>query len=205
MKKGFLVRIKKSNFEGNNYVGNFSHIVNSYFGFNSYCGSRCSLVNTKVGRYTSIASKVEVVFGKHPTSKWVSTHPSFYSTSAPTGLSYTKENRFEENSYAIPGYFVNVGNDVWIGHDVKLMEGITIGDGAIIATGAVVSSDVPPYSIVGGIPSKIIKRRFSEEEIQFLLNLRWWEKDSVWIKEHANLFDDVAKMRDELMGNVLND
>ena len=72
-----------------------------------------------------------------------------------------------------------IGSDVWIGYEAVVMAGVTIGDGAIIGTRAVVTKDVPPYTIVGGIPAKPIRKRFSEETVQALLDLRWWD----WPKE----------------------
>ena len=68
-----------------------------------------------------------------------------------------------------------IGNDVWIGYEAVVMAGVTIGDGAIIGTRAVVTKDVPPYMIVGGIPARPIKKRFSEETIEKLLDLQWWD------------------------------
>ncbi|HBH3645818.1 TPA: CatB-related O-acetyltransferase, partial [Clostridioides difficile] len=68
-----------------------------------------------------------------------------------------------------------IGNDVWIGYDSIIMSGIHIGDGAIIGTRAVVTNDVPPYSIVGGVPAKIIKKRFNNDTISKLLKIKWWD------------------------------
>lgn len=68
-----------------------------------------------------------------------------------------------------------IGSDVWIGYEAVILAGVTIGDGAIIAARAVVTKDVPPYTIVGGVPAKAIRRRFPEETIQRLLELRWWD------------------------------
>ena len=68
-----------------------------------------------------------------------------------------------------------IGNDVWIGYEAVVMAGVTIGDGAIIGTRAVVTKDVPPYMIVGGIPARPIKKRFSEETIEKVLDLQWWD------------------------------
>lgn len=72
-----------------------------------------------------------------------------------------------------------VGNDVWIGYEAVILAGVTIGDGAIIGARAVVTKDVPPYTIVGGIPAKQIRKRFNEETIDILLKLKWWD----WSKE----------------------
>lgn len=68
-----------------------------------------------------------------------------------------------------------VGNDVWLGYNATIMPGIKIGDGAIIASNAVVTKDVEPYSIIGGNPGQLIKKRFDENTISFLLNLKWWD------------------------------
>lgn len=68
-----------------------------------------------------------------------------------------------------------IGNDVWIGYEAVILSGVTIGDGAIIGTRAVVTKDVPPYTIVGGVPAKIIRKRFNDETISILMNLRWWD------------------------------
>lgn len=70
---------------------------------------------------------------------------------------------------------ITIGNDVWIGFEAAILAGVTIGDGAIIGTRAVVTADVPPYTIVGGIPAKPIRKRFSDDVIAALLELRWWD------------------------------
>lgn len=70
---------------------------------------------------------------------------------------------------------INIGNDVWIGYEAVILAGVTVGDGAVIGTRAVVTKDVPPYTVVGGVPAKPIKRRFSEERIDQLLKMRWWD------------------------------
>lgn len=67
-----------------------------------------------------------------------------------------------------------IGNDVWIGYDAVIMAGVRIGDGAIIGTRAVVTKDVEPYSIVGGVPAKEIRKRFPPEVIKKLMELQWW-------------------------------
>ena len=64
---------------------------------------------------------------------------------------------------------------MWVGYGAVILAGVTVGDGAIIGTRAVVTKDVPPYTIVGGIPAKPIRKRFSEDTIAALLELRWWD------------------------------
>lgn len=68
-----------------------------------------------------------------------------------------------------------LGNDVWVGYEAVIMSGVTIGNGAIIGTRAVVTKDVPPYTIVGGVPAKPIRKRFDDDTIRALENLRWWD------------------------------
>ena len=77
-----------------------------------------------------------------------------------------------------------IGNDVWIGYDAVILSGVTIGDGAIIGTRAVVTKDIPPYTIVGGVPARQIRRRFDEETVKRLLELKWWDWADERIKEN---------------------
>ncbi|MBC5581693.1 CatB-related O-acetyltransferase [Anaerofilum sp. BX8] len=79
-----------------------------------------------------------------------------------------------------------IGNDVWIGYEAVIMSGVTIGDGAIIGAHAVVSKDVPPYTIVGGIPAKPIRKRFSDEVVSSLLEIKWWEWSDERIRENIS-------------------
>ena len=76
-----------------------------------------------------------------------------------------------------------VGNDVWIGYEAVILAGVTVGDGAIIGTRAVVTKDVPPYTIVGGVPAKPIRLRFSQDKIDRLLALKWWDWPSKKISD----------------------
>jgi len=77
-----------------------------------------------------------------------------------------------------------IGNDVWIGYEAVILSGVTIGDGAIIGTRAVVTKDVPPYMIVGGVPAKPIRKRFSDNLISELLKLQWWNWSENKIKKN---------------------
>lgn len=77
-----------------------------------------------------------------------------------------------------------IGNDVWIGYEAVIMAGVTIGDGAVIATRSVVTKDVEPYTIVGGVPAKPIKKRFDDETVNSLLEIKWWDWDKEKIMEN---------------------
>lgn len=79
-----------------------------------------------------------------------------------------------------------IGNDVWIGYEAVILAGVTVGDGAIIGTRAVVTKDVPPYTIVGGVPAKPIRKRFPDDTIADLLALRWWDWPEERIAAHLN-------------------
>ncbi|GLB52483.1 Vat family streptogramin A O-acetyltransferase [Neptunitalea chrysea] len=92
-----------------------------------------------------------------------------------------------------------IGNDVWIGHNATIMPGVTIGDGAIIATNATVTKDVAPYTIVGGNPAKEVKKRFSNEVIELLLQVEWWNWDVAKITKNLHTltsanFDELKKI-----------
>ena len=84
-----------------------------------------------------------------------------------------------------------IGNDVWIGQNVTIMPGVKIGDGAIIAANSTVVKSVEPYTIYGGNPAKYIKKRFSDEKIEFLLKLQWWN----WDEE--KIFNNLEKLTSE--------
>ena len=79
-----------------------------------------------------------------------------------------------------------IGNDVWIGYEAVILSGVTIGDGAVIGARAVVTKDVPPYTIVGGVPAGIIRKRFSDDVISALLNMKWWNWPGEKIRKHSS-------------------
>ena len=83
---------------------------------------------------------------------------------------------------------VVIGNDVWIGARATILSGVTVGDGAVIGAGALVAKDVPPYAIVGGVPARLIKYRFSSEIINELLEIKWWDWDSKKLTQNIDDF-----------------
>lgn len=176
-------------FEGNNKIGSGT-FFSGKMGYGSYMGLRNNIC-ADIGRYCSIGSDVKTINGFHPVSEYVSTHPAFFSTKKQAGFTFVKEDSFCECKD-----IVSVGNDVWIGDSAVIFAGVKIGDGAIVAAGAVVTKDVAPYTVVGGVPAKEIKKRFSDEDIGFLLKLEWWNKPTKWISENADKFSCIEKIKD---------
>ncbi len=175
-----------SSFTSDSTIGKHSHILtgaiinHSHIGNYTYCSRNVLIQNTSIGNYCSIAHDVVMGLGAHPLHLF-STSTLFYKTHNTLGVKFVNENlNFEEYKP------IKVGNDVWIGTRVIIMDGVTIGDGAVIAAGAVVTKNVPPYAIVGGIPAKTIKHRFSMGKINRLINSKWWELDLNEIKEKIN-------------------
>jgi acetyltransferase-like isoleucine patch superfamily enzyme len=185
-----------SNFEGMNKIYANTHFSGD-MGFGSYIGPNSSLA-AKIERFTSIASFVRCNHGRHPMSKpFVTTCPAFYSLLKQNGNTFIAKQCYEEHIFADreKKYSLIIGNDCWIGEGVFIVGGITIGDGAVVLAHAVVTKNVPPYAIVGGVPAKILKYRYDEETIKFLLDLKWWNKDISWLKRNADLLCNMDKLR----------
>lgn len=121
----------------------------------------------KVGRYCSVGSGLTIMGADHYPD-WISTSPKFYTPE------YHSDD-FEHTDLLRSSRNIEIGNDVWIGSGVTLKRNLKIGDGAIIATGSIVTRDVLPFQIVGGVPAKVIKMRFSEELVSRIQNLSWWD------------------------------
>lgn len=164
----------------NVFIGRETQMIDSSIDDFSYINSDSIIKNCKIGKFCSIGMGVKISLGKHPVN-FISTHPVFYSNNKPFET-------FADNNYFTEFESVQIGNDVWIGDDVFIPGGVIIGDGAVIAAKSVVTKDVEPYAIVGGIPAKLIKYRFSQSEISKLLEIKWWERDKEWLKMNFEKF-----------------
>lgn len=177
-------------------------VTNSTMSDFSYIGRNSRLIHTDVGKYCSIGGQCAIGMGSH-TLDMLSTSPLFTEEHNGTTHSWVK------NSMVTPYMRTTLGNDVWIGERVMVMGGVTIGDGAVVGAGAIVTKDVPPYAIVGGVPAKIIRYRFSEETIELLNKIQWWEKDEAELKENIELFqktvneDTIMNVEKVLWGGVI--
>ena len=148
----------------------------------SRIGVNCQVTSATIGNFTAIGKDTVITVGQHPTN-YLTSHSIFYK----------KGNWGWHDDWIAPIDFqsdkqVTIGNDVWIGRQCVIMDGVTIGDGAIVATGAVVTKDVPPFSIVGGVPAKVIKYKFPQEVIDRLEEIQWWNLPDEEITKVIDLF-----------------
>lgn len=172
-------------FSENNVLHGRAAISNSRLGRFTYISS-AEVANATIGAFCSIGYKAIIGgLGRHPTH-WASTHPAFFSTRRQANASFADRDQFQETERVV------LGNDVWIGAAAIILDGVTVGDGAIVAAGAVVHKDVPPYAIVGGVPAKVIRFRFSEEIRTRLQKSRWWDWPEVRLREMSPLFRQEA-------------
>lgn len=177
-------------FEGNNNIGGRIH--KSYIGYGTYIiGENGYIHDCKIGRFCSIASNCHIGLGDHALNM-VSTSPLFYNSQSLLPDNFLSKNiPVTEQTIGNTNYKVIIGNDVWLGYNVCVKEGVTIGDGAIIGAKSLVTHDIPPYAIAVGTPAKVIKYRFTPDQIRQLLEIKWWDKDIKWIQENACAFSDI--------------
>ena len=146
----------------------------------SYIGSGTRITDTIIGNFCSIGGRCGIGGGIHPIDM-VSTSPIFLNGRNILGKNFAK------TDYK-PSETIIIGNDVWIGEGVCILSGVTIGTGSIIGAHAVVTHDVAPYSIVVGVPAKEIKKRFTKETIDKLLEIEWWNWPDEKLKKYGKLF-----------------
>jgi acetyltransferase-like isoleucine patch superfamily enzyme len=131
----------------------------------SYANRGAILFSGRIGKFCSIAHYAQIGPEQHPVDH-LSSSPVTYKPGTDVGADA------HWNEWPAPPI---IGNDVWIGSHAVVLQGVTVGDGAIVAAGAVVTTDVEPYAIVGGVPAKLIRKRFPDDQIDELLRRRWWD------------------------------
>lgn len=194
------VASKSSIFEGMCQLHPYS-VFHGTMGMGSYVGSYSTL-SAKIGRFTSISNHVTCNPGIHTYQQpFATTSPCFFSLNpshSQCGDTFATEQMLDEYRLVDKekNIAVEIGNDVWIGERVFLVGGIKINDGAVVLAGAVVTKDVPPYAIVGGVPAKIIKYRYDEETIKFLLHTEWWNNSEKWFCDNWRLMTNIDKLKE---------
>jgi len=150
----------------------------------SYIQSNSIIINTKISKFCSIASNVQIGLPEHPIHM-VCTSPVFYDNTQPLPFFFTNEKTFKSDLL-----ITVISDDVWIGYGVIIKSGVTIGVGAVIGAGAVVTKDVEPYSIVAGVPARHIKYRFEREIREKLIASKWWIFDEEKLEKLAPYFKE---------------
>ncbi len=153
--------------------------------------------NTVIGKFSSIGAGFMCGMGIHPTNG-ISTNAMFYSTSGINGYSLVTETKIVENKPVV------IGNDVYIGINVTILDGVTIGDGAMIGAGAVVTKDIAPYAIAVGVPAKVVKYRFEQNQIEKLLKIKWWNFADEKLQEVEKYFFDIDLFIEKSSANIDN-
>ena len=151
-------------------------ISNSTIGRYTYVSDHSRISHTRIGSFCSIGTLCQIGGASHP-MEFVSTSPLFYKGRNAFG-------RHIANNEFIEYENTKIGNDVWIGYEAVIMPGVRIGDGAIVGTRAVVTKDIPPYTIVGGVPAKPIRKRFDDATVEKLKAMCWWDWDEDRIKRN---------------------
>jgi phosphonate metabolism protein (transferase hexapeptide repeat family) len=175
--------VRRSRMGAWTYLGAHCLMLDSDFDDYSYTGELVDIYNAEVGKFCNIAARVRINPTNHPMWRASLHHLTYRSHCYGMGqddleiFSWRQTNR------------ITIGPDVWIGHGAILLPGINVGAGAVIGAGAVVTKDVPPYTIVGGLPARIIRRRVDPEVEQALTRIAWWN----W--SHEQIKDALADFR----------
>lgn len=162
-------------------INSTAKMIHSSIDDYSYIGKNSTIVYTTIGKYCSIADECNIGLGHH-TLQYLSTSPIFTEVHNGTGQKWSPKNIVSPYSH------IEIGNDVWIGFRSIIIGNIKIGDGVVIGAGSIVTKDVPPYAIVAGVPAKIIRYRFSDETLEKLEDIKWWDLEDGILKKNINIF-----------------
>jgi acetyltransferase-like isoleucine patch superfamily enzyme len=154
----------------------------------TYIGNNCHLSRTTIGSFVSIGPDLIAGLGSHPTN-YFSTYPGFYSNDVSGSFWFGLNHEYK----SIENKRVIIESDVWIGARVIILGGVKIGVGAIVAAGSVVTKDVLPYCVVGGVPAKQMKFRFTEDIISKLIQTNWWQSSEEELMEYAKYSDNITE------------
>ncbi|PYE87899.1 hypothetical protein C7477_11084 [Phyllobacterium leguminum] len=151
-------------------VGEGGRLTETELGDYSYVMENCQSWCVTIGKFANIAASVRINATHHPMSRATLHHFTYRASD------YFDDAEHEADFFAARrARRVFIGHDTWIGHGVTILPGVTIGDGAIVGAGAVVTKDVAPYTIVGGVPAKFMRQRFSHDIAQRMQALAWWD------------------------------
>ena len=173
--------------EENVRLYNDCELLNVFIGAFTHVASGAWLLNTDIGRYCSIGDGVHIL--TQQPIKMLTTSPLIYGDIFDELARVAKKSQYSLIQKTI------IGNDVWIGSGVKIKTGLTIGDGAVIGAGAVVTKNIAPYSVVGGVPAKVIKMRFPPKIIARLNKIAWWQYK---LTDYHLEWDDIDLVLKEL-------
>lgn len=197
LKKMRGVAIKKSVIASSSKIESGSQVINTVMGRYSFCGYDCKLINCEIGSFCSIADRVSIGGAQHPID-WVSTSPVFYEGRDSVKKKFSQFPR-EKDSRTI------IGNDVWIGEGAFIKGGVVIGNGAVVGMGSVVTKNIGDYEIWGGNPARLIRKRFSDEIANKLIDIKWWDMSDEQIQmlsaciQNPSLFiEEIINREEEL-------
>lgn len=168
------------------YIGAKTAISKSSIKKYTYLAGNNRIFNSTVGAFCSIAENVCIGHAEHPYNRF-STSPVFYKKDNPFEVSKFAQQAFDEFKPT------TIGNDVWIGYNAYIRSGVTIGDGSVIGAGAVVTKDIEPYSIVAGVPARVIKKRFDDKTIENLLQQKWWNLNDDELQAYSKAHFEETK------------
>lgn len=188
VKIDYLSHITNSRMASNTTLYQNVRLHNTSIDSFSYISNYTVVIGATIGKFCSIGPNCRIGLGMHPTKDFVSTHPIFFSSQSNVGINFTEKNYISEFED------IKIGNDVWIGANVLIKDGVSIGDGAIIGANSMVTHDVDSYAIMGGSPAKLLRYRFSEKEISFLLSNKWWDKEIDILKNEYTKYHNIKNL-----------